>query len=75
MDEPSTTNQDEDRVNDFYLPDEKQIKKLREILWSESGFKFSYKEIEEISFQLISLYECLARGKPIRPLRGGHEPG
>lgn len=62
-------------INDFYLPDELQIIKLRKIIRSETGFKFTYKDAEEVSYQLIMLYECLARGKHIVPGRLHHESG
>lgn len=60
-------------ITDFFLPDETQIKRLRRIIRSESGFKFTYKDAEEISHQLLTLYECLARGRPIRPDRQPNE--
>lgn len=52
-------------ISDFYLPDQAQINKLRTIIRSESGFKFTYKDAEEVSYQLLTLYECLARGQRI----------
>ena len=75
MDGQITSNRVQEGVNDFYLPSEEHIRKLRKILWSEGGYKFSYKETEEISYQLISLYECLARGKQIKASEGGYESG
>jgi hypothetical protein len=60
-------------INDFYLPDESQIKKLRKIINSESGFKYTYSQTEEISYQLLMLYEELARGQHILAGEPGHE--
>ena len=54
-------------ISDFYLPDQAQINKLRTIIRSESGFKFTYKDAEEVSYQLLMLYECLAKGQRIIP--------
>lgn len=75
MSSPDETNELKNNINDFYLPDEDHIKKLRKIIRAETGFKFTYKDAEEVSYQLIMLYECLARGKSILPERLTHEPG
>lgn len=64
--------QAEQAINDFYLPDETQIKKLRAIINNETGFKFTYKETEQVSYQLLMLYEELARGQSIRSEEHSH---
>ena len=52
-------------ISDFYLPDETQIRKLRKIINDEAGFKFTYQQAQEVSYQLLTLYEDLARGQHI----------
>lgn len=48
---------------DFYVPSEEKINKLKFILETDLNQEISYKDAEEISVQLIALYECLARDK------------
>lgn len=47
----------------FYAPDEASIERLRLILETRSGDIVSFDEALEISTQLLSLYECLARDR------------
>lgn len=61
-------------IKDFYLPDQAQITKLRKIIRSETGFKCTYKDAEEISYQLLMLYETLARGQRIVAGKSSYEP-
>ncbi len=75
MSTPEENNQVKSGPPDFYLPDELHIQKLRKIINKETGFKFTYKETEEVSYQLIMLYEELARGRPIRPGKAAHGSG
>jgi|AntRauTorckE6833_2_1112554.scaffolds.fasta_scaffold09748_4 hypothetical protein len=65
MNRQSNTIEDSTQTKDFFMPSAAQIKKLRCIIRAETGFKFTYSDAEEVSYQLISLYECLARGRPI----------
>ncbi len=69
MSESSDKNRAAEVITDFFLPDEAQIERLRCIIRSETGFKFTYKDTEEVSYQLITLFECLARGRTIIPRR------
>lgn len=73
MSESSDQNQSPEVITDFFLPDEAQIERLRRIIRSETGFKFTYKDTEEVGYQLITLFECLARGRTIIPARQADE--
>lgn len=47
--------------NKFYLPDEDNIQLLKRILEIQLQKPINTDEAKEISIELISLYECLAR--------------
>ena len=67
MNQHSVTNQEQVTIKDFFIPDEAQIQQLRDIIRSEGGHKFTYEETEQVAYELIRLYECLAQGKTIIP--------
>ena len=46
---------------EFYTPDRASIEGLRSILEAQTGITVPYDDAVEISAQLLSLYECLAR--------------
>lgn len=54
-------------VSDFFMPNRQKIELLQSILRAESGEDISYEYAAEVSVQLISFYECLARDKTIIP--------
>ena len=60
----TTANRD---IKDFFLPDESQIKELRDIIRSQSGHKFTYEETKDVAYQLIRLCECIAGDRLILP--------
>lgn len=74
MNNQTATTQLKDFINDFYLPDDAQIKKLRSIIRKETGRKITYEDAEEIGLQLLSLYQCLARNQKIIPIGSKNEP-
>lgn len=69
MNEQNISDQQQESITDFYVPDEDKIRLLQTILESESGICVSFDEAEEIGIQLIGLYECLARDRTIIPRR------
>lgn len=50
-------------TTNFYAPSKANIEQLRVILAEQSGMEVTFEEAEEISIQLVSLYECLARDR------------
>ncbi len=59
----SGSNSDTVISKDFYLPSEKNIKELRNIIRGESGHKFTYEETKNVAYELIRLNECLSQNE------------
>lgn len=46
----------------FGIPPKDQIERLQAIIQAE-GTRLSYQETEAIAYEMLSLYQCLSRGK------------